>query len=138
MKAAVLKKLGTTPVLKDVDEPQIENSQQQIIDVKAAPVKPLDRLMTMKSFYAAYSDLPAIVGTDGAGILKDGTRVYAQGITGMFAEKAIIEKDAYTVLPENLDFATAAALPNAVQGSVLPLRLRGNIQKGSTILINGA
>src|SRR5699024_10742659 len=97
-----------------------------------------DRLMTMKSFYAAYSDLPAIVGTDGAGILKDGTRVYAQGITGMFAEKAIIEKDAYTVLPENLDFATAAALPNAVQGSVLPLRLRGNIQKGSTILINGA
>ncbi|HLR26241.1 MAG TPA: zinc-binding alcohol dehydrogenase family protein [Fodinibius sp.] len=138
MKAAVLTQLGTTPLLQNIDDPHPENDRQQMIRVKAAPLKTLDKLMTMESFYACYSDLPAIVGTDGVGILEDGRRVYGQGITGMFAEKAVIPTNNYVVLPDNLDFATAAALPNAVQGSVLPLRLRGDIQQGDTVLINGA
>jgi NADPH:quinone reductase-like Zn-dependent oxidoreductase len=56
----------------------------------------------------------------------------------MIAEKALISKNRYTVLPENLDYSTAAALPNAALGGAMPLLLRGNMQKGNTVLINGA
>jgi|SRR5699024_3466216 len=137
MRAVVLGELDKSPVLKDIKEPRPED-EQQVLDVKAAPVKTLDRLMTMKSFYGSFSNLPVIIGTDGAGVLESGERVYAQGITGMYAEKSLVQKENYTILPDNLDFETAAALPNAIQGSALPMRLRGHIQKGSRILINGA
>lgn len=137
MKAAVLKELGTTPVFTDFDDPVPENDEQQIIHVKAAPLKYLDKLKTQESFYAHYKNLPVVAGTDGVGILQDGTRVYAQGISGMFAEEAVISTKSYAILPEHLDLVTAAALPNAVQGSVLPMRVLGNIQNGDTVFVNG-
>jgi NADPH:quinone reductase-like Zn-dependent oxidoreductase len=138
MKAAVLEKFGTTPVYKDFEDPVPGNDDQQLIHVKAAPLKNFDRLTTVESFYANLGNLPAVVGSDGAGVLDDGNRVYAPGISGMMAEKAVIPKDSYTKIPDELDFATAAALPNAVMGGVMPLRLRTEMQKGDTILINGA
>lgn len=138
MKAAVLKSLNSTPTYQEFDEPKPENDQQQILHVKAAPLKYLDKLMTKKSFYGSYENLPVVAGTDGVGVLDDGRRVYAQGITGMFAEKAVIPTNNFTELPDDLDFVTAAAIPNAVQGSALPLRVRGNLKKGDTVLINGA
>lgn len=138
MKAAVLEALDITPVYKDFKDPIPESDQQQMLHVQAAPLKYLDKLMTKESFYGSYKDLPVVVGTDGVGLLDDGTRVYAQGITGMFAEKAIISNKNVVVIPDPLDVITAAAIPNAVQGSLLPLRVRGNMKKGDTVLINGA
>jgi NADPH:quinone reductase-like Zn-dependent oxidoreductase len=138
MKAAVLEELDTTPGYKDFENPVPENDDQLLVHVKAAPLKNLDKLMTNKSFYASYDDLPTVVGSDGAGVLDDGTHVYAQGISGMMAEKALISKDSCVEIPESLDFAAAAALPNAVMGGVMPLRLRTKMQEEDTILINGA
>src|SRR5699024_11241250 len=37
----------------------------------------------------------------------------------------------------NLDWATAAALPNAAMGSYFPLRTRAKVEEGETVLING-
>ncbi|NIA01055.1 zinc-binding alcohol dehydrogenase family protein, partial [Massilia sp. CCM 8734] len=62
----------------------------------------------------------------------------ALGVTGMIAEKAIIDKNKMVKVPEGLDDCTAAALPNAVAGSAMALRFRADIQKGETVLINGA
>lgn len=138
MKAVIIDKLGTTPVLKDINNPEIKNSRQRIITMRAVPLKNFDRLRTSENFYAKYTTLPAIIGSDGVGSLEDGTRVYATGNSGTYAEKISITKDDYTILPESLEDAIAAALPNAVLGSVAPLRLRGNIRKGNTVLINGA
>jgi NADPH:quinone reductase-like Zn-dependent oxidoreductase len=138
MKAAVLEEFGTIPVYRDFEKPVPENDDQQLIHVKAAPLKNFDRLTTKESFYANLGNLPAVVGSDGAGVLDDGTRVYAPGVSGMMAEKAVVSKDSCVEIPEKLDFATAAALPNAVMGGVMPLQLRTNMQKGDTVLINGA
>jgi NADPH:quinone reductase-like Zn-dependent oxidoreductase len=138
MKAAVLEEFGTTPVYKDFEDPVPENDDQKLIHVKAAPLKNFDRLTTVESFYANLGNLPAVVGSDGAGMLDDGTPVYAPGISGMMTEKAVISKDNCVEIPESLDFAAAATLPNTVMGGVMPLRLRTNMQKGDTILINGA
>jgi NADPH:quinone reductase-like Zn-dependent oxidoreductase len=60
------------------------------------------------------------------------------GITGMMAEKALIHKDKWIAVPDGLDDATAAALPNALVGSDIPLRIKGNIKSGDVVLINGA
>lgn len=138
MKAAVLNQLGTVPVYQEYPEPVPENDEQILINVRAAAIKNIDKLRTNVSFYASHTDLPTVVGIDGVGVLENGTRVYAQGITGMIAEKALISKNRYTILPEKLDYSTAAALPNAALGAAMSLLIRGDMQKGSTVLINGA
>mgnify|MGYP001037992996 CR=1 FL=1 len=138
MKAAIITGLNTTPELREINEPNLENDQQQIITVVASPLKNYDRLRTKSGFYGSFKTFPSITGSDGVGTLENGTHVYAQGISGMFAEKAVITKGQYVVLPESLNPALAAALPNAITGSLVPLRLRGYMKKDMTVLINGA
>ncbi len=79
-----------------------------------------------------------VIGSDAIGLLENGTRVYARGISGTIAEKALVEKNRMVVLPEGIDDAIAAAMPNAVAGSAMALRFRAGIQPGETVLINGA
>jgi NADPH:quinone reductase-like Zn-dependent oxidoreductase len=138
MKAAILHKLGTAPQYGDFPDPIPQNDDQLLITVKAASVKNLDKGRASGAHYASYSHLPAIVGIDGVGVLSDGTRVYALGITGMIAEKALINKNNYVNLPADIDDVTAAALPNAVMGAALALRFRAGMQPGEVVLINGA
>lgn len=138
MKAAVLYQVGTAPQYRDFAEPIAESEDQLPITVKAASVKNLDKGRASGAHYASYKQLPAIVGIDGVGTLVDGTRVYALGLTGMIAEKALINKNSYVKIPAQVDDATAAALPNAVIGAALALRFRAGLMAGETVLINGA
>lgn len=138
MKAAVLHKLGEAPKYGDFASPIISEENQILITVRAASVKTLDKLRASGLHYASHTDLPEVVGVDGVGLLEDGTRVYASGLTGMIAEEALIDKNRYTVLPANINDTTAAALPNAVMGAALALKYRAEMKAGDTILINGA
>lgn len=138
MKAAVIDALGNTPVYSDYPNPVPAKEDQLILNMKAASVKNLDKLRASGKHYASYTELPAVVGIDGVGALEDGTLVYAQGISGMLAEQALIAKGQYVVLPEGLDVIQAAALPNAVIGAAMALRFRAKMQKGAVVLINGA
>lgn len=138
MKAAVINSLGETPKYKDFSDPEVKTDDQLLLTVKAAAVKNLDKIRASGKHYASHKNLPAVVGMDGVGILEDGKRVYAKGLTGMIAEKAVIDKNKYTEIPENLDFKIAAALPNAVLGAAMALKIRGEIEQGQNVLINGA
>lgn len=138
MKAALIYELGNTPVYSDYPNPVPATDEQLILNVKAASVKNLDKMRASGKHYASYTRLPAVVGIDGVGTLEDGTLVYAQGISGMLAEQALITKGQYVVLPEGLDIIQAAALPNAVIGAAMALRFRAKMQKGAVVLINGA
>src|SRR5690606_31087055 len=115
-----------------------KSDDEIILEVKAAAVKNLDKLRASGTHYASYTSLPVVVGMDGVGVLNDGTRVYAQGLTGMLAEKALIHREQYTLIPDHLDNYTAAALPNAVLGSAMALKIRGKMKPGQNVLINGA
>jgi len=139
MKAAVLYHKGDIPHCVDFPEPAVKNVNELLIRVKAAAVKNLDKSKASGKHYSEQKDLSQakIVGGDGVGVLEDGTRVYALG-SGMIAEKAIIEKDRMVKLPEGIDYATAAALPNAVAGSAMALLFRAKLKAGETVLINGA
>jgi NADPH:quinone reductase-like Zn-dependent oxidoreductase len=141
MKAAVVFQKGEMPkYVEDFAEPKVQNENELLISVKASAVKNLDKMRASGKHYSTQNEAFAakVVGGDGVGLLADGTRVYGIGISGMIAEKAIVEKNGIVKLPENIDDATAAALPNAVMGSALALYFRAGLQKGETVLINGA
>ena len=140
MKAAVVFQKGELPkYVTDFVEPKVQNENELLISVKASAVKNLDKMRASGKHYSMQTiDKPIVVGGDGVGLLEDGTRVYGMGVSGMIAEKAIIEKSRVVKLPANIDNETASALPNAVMGSALALRFRASLQKGETVLINGA
>jgi len=138
MRAAVLHQLGEAPKYEYFADPIVKNENQILITVLAASVKNLDKGRASGKHYASHTNLPEVVGVDGVGILEDGSRVYASGITGMIAEKALIDKNKYTLLPDHIDNITAAALPNAVMGAALALKYRAEMKAGDTVLINGA
>jgi NADPH:quinone reductase-like Zn-dependent oxidoreductase len=92
MKAAVLNQLGANPVYQDHPEPVRQNDEHIVMNLKAAAIKNIDKLRTNANFYANHTNLPTVVGMDGVGVLEDGRRIYAQGVTGMIAEKALIAK----------------------------------------------
>ena len=138
MKAAVLHELGHAPQYGEFPDPIPQNDDQLLITIKAATIKNLDKGRASGAHYGAHTHLPEVVGVDGVGTLADGTRVFAMGITGMIAEKALIDRRRYAVVPDGVDDATAAALPNAVIGATLALRFRAHMAPGKTVLINGA
>ena len=138
MKAGVLKKIGTIPICVNVPEPIAENNGQVLVNVKASSIKQLDLLKASGKHYTKYPSLPVIVGMDGVATLENGQRIYAMGITGMMAEKALVHKNTWITLPEGLDDSTAAALPNFLVGSDIALRTKGQIKKGDVVLVNGA
>ncbi|TDS53995.1 quinone oxidoreductase family protein [Myroides indicus] len=141
MKAAVVYKKGEMPkYVEDFTEPKVQNDSELMLLVKASAVKNLDKMQASGKHYSTQSQewRPKIVGGDGVGVLENGTRVYGIGIGGMIAEKAIVDKNMIVALPDHIDDATAAALPNAVMGSALALLFRAKLQKGETVLINGA
>jgi len=138
MKAAVLYELGQSPRYADFNDPQPANEEQLLLTVKAASVKNLDKMRASGAHYGSYTQLPVVVGIDGVGTLQNGTRVYAFGLTGMIAEKALISSKSYVKLPDGIDDATASALPNAVIGAALALHSRAALIAGETVLINGA
>ena len=137
MKAAVLHLLGGAPKYEDFPDP-VPGEDQLLMKVKAASVKNIDKLRAGGTHYASYTKLPVIVGLDAVGTLNDGTRIYAQGVGGTIAEKTLVRRGTYVVLPEGLDDINAAALPNAIYGSVMALLSRAAMKKGEVVLVNGA
>ncbi len=140
MKAAVIYQKGEMPQYTDFPEPVVENDEQLLISVKASAIKHLDKSRASGKHYSTANDKQTakVIGGDGVGLLADGTRVFAVGVTGMIAEKAVIEKSRMVKLPDGISDSIAAALPNAVAGSAMALRFRACMQKGETVLINGA
>ncbi|WP_338873354.1 zinc-binding alcohol dehydrogenase family protein [Spirosoma sp. SC4-14] len=141
MKAAVLYPNESTPRYAEVPNPVVARHDDLLITVKAAAIKNIDRSRASGIHYSSDSntaDLLTIVGSDGVGLLADGRRVYAISENGMGAEEAVVRNDFTVPIPDSLDNATAAALPNAVMGSAMGLRVRAGMQPGETVLINGA
>jgi NADPH:quinone reductase-like Zn-dependent oxidoreductase len=137
VKAAVLHQWSSAPKYEDFPDP-VPGEDLLLMNVKTASVKNIDKLRAGGAHYASHSALPVVVGIDAVGTLADGTRIYAQGVVGTIAEKTLIRRGTYVVLPEGLDDINAAALPNAIYGSAMALLFRAGLKKGEVVLVNGA
>ena len=140
MKAAVLNAFGEAPRYADFADP-VAGENEVIVEVKAASLKNLDKGRALGSHYDSHVQLPTIVGIDGLALLPDGSRIYCgmpRAPYGMMAEHAPIGPRYRFPVPDGVDDATAAALPNAGMSGWLALTERAEFQAGGTVLVMGA
>jgi len=140
MKAAVLHELGKPPRYEEFAEPAA-GKDEVIVRVRAASLKAVDKQLASGSHFASPRELPVICGTDGVGDLADGTRVLFGGPRrpfGAMAQRTIAPAAFCFPIPDSLDDATAAALPNPAVSAWLVLSQRAKVAKGETVLILGA
>ncbi len=148
MRALLCKEWGPPEklVLEEVAELQ-PGSGQVVIDVKAASVNFPDTLIIQNLYqfkpelpFAAGGECSGVVSAVGEGVkyLKAGDRVTAISIYGGFAEQVVCDADAVVLMPESLDFVTAAAFVMTYGTSYHALVDRAGLKAGETLLVLGA
>jgi D-arabinose 1-dehydrogenase-like Zn-dependent alcohol dehydrogenase len=76
MKAAVIDSLERGPRFADFDEPAVAGGQT-LVEVTAAGLHPIVRMLASGEHYGSQGTLPMIPGVDGEGRSPDGTTVYS-------------------------------------------------------------
>ena len=140
MNAAVLHTLGKPPRFEKFPEP-VPAEDEVVVHVRTAALKPVDKQMAGGTHYASFRELPAVCGLDGVGWLDDGTRVFFAGPRrpyGAMAERTVVRRAQCFPVPEGLNDAVAAALPNPGVSAWLTLNARAKLAPGETVLILGA
>lgn len=140
MYAAVLRAWGQPPRYEEFPDP-VPGEGEVLVQVRAASLKPVDKQLADGSHYAAGRELPLVCGTDGVGTLSDGMRVFFGGARppyGAMAERTVVPKAFTFPLPDRVDDATAAALPNPGVSAWLALAYRARLVAGESVLILGA
>ncbi|CAH2461932.1 MULTISPECIES: quinone oxidoreductase family protein [Bacillus] len=147
MKAIVVTSFGGPEVLKytDMDIPTISDNQV-LIRVVATSVNFAD----IKSRYGKKGNkaLPFIPGIDAAGIVEHvgshvkniypGQRVITFPQNGSYAEYVVANENLTFVLPDEVDFQTAAACPIVSFTSYNLLANVARLQQGESVLIHAA
>ena len=140
MRAAVLRELGKPPRVEEFSEPT-PGEGEVLIHVSGAALKSVDKQMAAGSHYASPRELPVVCGTDGVGRLEDGTRVFFGGPRrpyGAMAERAVVRQAQCFSVPDDLDDATVAAIPNPGVSAWLSLKHIAKVAAGETVLVLGA
>ena len=140
MKAAVLHELGRPPRCEEFSEPSAGNDEA-VVQVLAASLKAVDKQLATGTHFASPRELPVICGTDGVGTLPDGARVFFGGPRrpyGAMAQRTVVPAAFCFPVPDALDDATAAALPNPGVSALLSLSHRAKLARGEKVLILGA
>jgi NADPH2:quinone reductase len=120
--------------LEDVDAPEAGDGTAAI-DVHAAGIGFVDYLVTHGQ-YQIRPPLPFVPGIEVAG-LAGGRRVAATVPVGGFAEVAVAPAFLTFELPDELPFATAAAMVTNYQTAHLALLRRGRLAAGESVLVLG-
>ena len=120
--------------LEDIEAPAAGDGTAAI-DVHAAGVGFVDYLITLGQ-YQIQPPLPFVPGIEVAG-MADGRRVAATVPVGAFAEVALAPSFLVFDLPDELPFATAAAMVTNYQTAHLALVKRGRLAAGETVLVLG-
>lgn len=141
MNAAVVNVLGQPPRYQTFPEPDA-GPGEVLIHVRAAGLHPIVKALASGAHYASGGQLPMVPGIDGIGIRDDdGSRVYF-GFTrrpfGTMSERTVVPSVRCLPIPEGLDDAVAAAIPNPGMSAWLSLKERAGLVPGETVLINGA
>ncbi len=120
---------------------------QVVVAVKAAALNFPDALM-VQGLYQVRPPLPFSPGAEVAGLVKEvgagvqglkaGDRVIGFPGTGGFAEECVVAAERIMPLPENMDFASGAALVLTYGTSLHALQDCGRLQPGETLLVLGA
>jgi NADPH2:quinone reductase len=146
MRAFQITEFGQTPTVCEADIPQPADGEVQI-RIRACGLNFADLLMIK----GTYQDIPALpfspgmevageVTALGAGVtdVSVGQRVGVFGGNGGLAEYGVFNAAMCVVLPDDMDFTTAAAFQVGYSTSHVALDYRAKLQKGETLLVTGA
>ncbi|WP_078428081.1 quinone oxidoreductase family protein [Alkalihalobacterium alkalinitrilicum] len=148
MKAIIVEKFGGPEVLeyKTIEKPVIE-PHEVLIRVSATGVNFADTAARQGKYHGSGKP-PFIPGLDAAGVieevgsevqnLKVGQRVISFVHKGSYAEYIAADEKLTYVLPNNVDFDTAAAAPIVSFTSYKLLADVARVQRGETVLIHAA
>ncbi|MDF2630307.1 MAG: NAD(P)-dependent alcohol dehydrogenase [Symbiobacteriaceae bacterium] len=155
MRAAVCRSYGPPEILKieDVEEPSALEDHQVLVRVRYASVNPVDYHMRrgsyaiLRIFTGRAKPKQEVLGTDVAGTVeavgknvtrfKVGDKVFGGG-RGTHAEYAISGQKSLSLLPENVTFQEAAAVPVAALTALQALRDVAKMEPGQKVLVYGA
>lgn len=140
MKAAVISAPGKAPKFEDFAAP-VRKEGFELIAVSASALSQFSKSRSSGSHYSAEGVFPAVAGAEGVGRTEDGRRMYfvlPETPFGALAEKSLVRTQLCIPVPDSLDDATAAAIANPGMSAWAALTERAQLQKGETVLVNGA
>ena len=133
-------------IFGDVEDPK-PGSGEVLVEIKAASVNFPDVLM-VQGLYQFQPPMPFIPGAECSGVIKEigegvnsykaGDHVFVMAGNGCFAEQVVVEEARVTLVPKEMDFPVAAALPMTYGTSLYALKQRAKIQPGENLLVLGA
>jgi NADPH:quinone reductase len=136
LRAALLAEVDGPFELRDVPDPAAEG--KALVRVRAAGVNFADVLIR-RGRYPQMPELPAILGSEIAGELEDGTRVMAfTAGGGGYAEQAVVEPSLAVPLPEHASFAEGASFLLTFLTAYIPLTRQVRLRPGATVLVYAA
>ena len=136
MRAALLREVDGPFELCDVPEPAADG--KVLVRVRAAGVNFAD-VLVRRGRYPQMPELPAVLGSEIAGELEDGTRVMAiTSGAGGYAEVAAVDRAQVVPLPESASFAEGASFLLTFLTAFVPLTRQAKLFPGATVLVHAA
>jgi len=144
MQAYVL--TATGPILCEVPAPE-PRAHEVLVRVRAAALNRVDLAMSAGHVHGTAGGLGNVLGLELAGeviqcgaevnSLAPGARIMCSG-AGAFAELAAVDAARVLPIPDGMEWEQAAAFPVALQTMHDALATQGTLQRGQTVLIQGA
>lgn len=135
MRAALLREVDGPFEVADVPEPTAEG--KVLVRVRAAGVNFAD-VMIRRGVYPQMPELPAVLGSEVAGELEDGTRVMAITGGGGYAQQVAVDASQVVPLPDHASFADGASFLLTFLTAYVPLTRQVRIGPGSRVLVTAA
>ena len=143
MRALSLVEWGATPVATEVPAP-VATPGHALVRVRAAALNPVDLSVASGRFYLPIPDPPFVPGAEVVGevvvdgIHPAGTRVWCLILTGGFAEVVAVPSERMVPVPDAISDELAVALGVAGLAGWMPVRERGALVAGETVVVLGA
>ena len=137
MRAAVINGVDGPFELVDLPDPPADDGKV-LVRVRAAGINFADVLIR-RGRYPQMPELPAVLGSEIAGELEDGTRVMAfTSGGGGYAELAAVDRAQVVLLPDGASFAEGASFLLTFLTAYIPLTRQVRLRAGSTVLVYAA
>jgi len=136
VKAALLGEVDGPFEVREVPEPAVDG--KVLVRVRAAGINFAD-VLVRRGRYPQMPELPAILGSEIAGELEDGTRVMAiTSGAGGYAEKVAVDRAQIVPLPDHATFAEGASFLLTFLTAHIPLTRQARVRPGSVVLVYAA
>lgn len=150
MKALLVNTYESEFVKTEIDKPAPKKGEV-LVKIHASGVNPIDNKIRIGISPYASPVLPAVLGTDLAGVIEEigegvtdfkvGDEVYGLaggvlGLQGTLAEYTAVDADLLAVKPKNLTMRQAAGIPLVLLTAWEGLIDRAKVQKGDKVLVH--